>query len=187
LLGEIVQPMLHAITPVLIMDAYKVHFAEPVVRAGRRSFIRLLIVLARMTWLHQPCDTHAFHRFTLELRSLILAERARAVNRSCGAVSFFDCLFNAVRRLLQGVSWSRAFDGDGYRCFQAPTSKYVRRAVELPCQHAAPCTPLAEEDLRPIFPRVCACVACVRQHEPRCQRGCPSCFLSCVCVRVSCV
>ena len=153
LLGEIVQPMLHAITPVLIMDACKMQFAEPVVRACCRSCISLIIVPARMTWLLQPCDTHAFHRFKLELRSLILAERARAVNGSFGAVSFFDCLFNAVRRVLQGVSWSRAFDGDGYTCFQASTSKYVRRVLELPCQHAAPCTPLTEEDLRPIFPR----------------------------------
>jgi hypothetical protein len=78
--GEILQPMLHAITPVLIMDACKVHFAEPVVRACCRSCIILIIVPARMTWLLQPCDTHAFHRFKLELRSLILAERARAVD-----------------------------------------------------------------------------------------------------------
>jgi hypothetical protein len=113
------------------------------------AYIILIIVIARMTWLLQPCDTHAFHRFKLELRSLILAERARAVNGSFGAVSFFDCLFNAVRRVLQGVSWSRAFDDDGYACFQASTSTYVRRVLELPCQHAAPCTPLSEEDLRP--------------------------------------
>ena len=106
LLVEMLQPMLHAITPVLIMDACKVHFAEPVVR------IMLIIVLARMTWLLQPCDTHAFHRVKLELRSLILEERARAVNGSFDAVSFFECMFNAVRRALQGVSWPRAFYGD---------------------------------------------------------------------------
>jgi len=153
LLGAILEPLTHKVTPILIMDACKVHFAEAVVRACRRANIVLIIVPARMTWLLQPCDTHAFHRFKMVLRSLVRAARAKTISGRLDTYSFFQCLYRAIRSVLQGVRWARSFDDDGYSLFQENTSRYVRRVLQLACNYSAPCSALTESELSPVFPR----------------------------------
>ena len=153
LLGAILEPLTHKVTPILIMDACKVHFAEAVVRACRRANIVLIIVPARMTWLLQPCDTHAFHRFKMVLRSLVLAARAKTISGRLDTYSFFQCLYKAIRSVIQGVRWARSFDDDGYSLFQENTSRYVRRVLQLACNYSAPCSALTESELSPVFPR----------------------------------
>ena len=51
LLGAILEPMIETVTPILIMDACKVHFAEEVKRACSCAHIILIIAIARMAWL----------------------------------------------------------------------------------------------------------------------------------------
>ena len=49
--------------PILLMDALKQHFSASVLRACARVRIWPLLVPARLTWLLQPLDTHAFARY----------------------------------------------------------------------------------------------------------------------------
>ena len=153
LLGAILEPLSQNVTPILIMDACKVHFAEAVVRACRRANIVLIIVPARMTWLQQPCDTHAFHSFKMVLRSLLLAARAKTMSGRLDTYSFFQCLYKAIRSVLQGVRWARSFDQDGFSLYQENISRHVRRVLQLPCNYSAPSSALTESVLSLAFPR----------------------------------
>ena len=75
-----IMPKAMTVTPMMIMYACTVHFAEAVVRACRRANIVLIMAPTRMTWLLQLCDTHAFHRFNMVLRYMLIAARVATIS-----------------------------------------------------------------------------------------------------------
>ena len=60
----------------LLMDVLGIHIDIAVTDAAREADIDLLFVPALMTWLTQPCDTHAFSLYKRHLRWLFLSFRS---------------------------------------------------------------------------------------------------------------
>lgn len=119
--------------PVLVMDAAKIHFAPVVLNACRAVGIWVVIVPARTTWLLQPLDTHAFSQYKSELRRAY--QRARTASASANGDlqinEFLQCVYHAIRTVLQGRQWAAAFDQNGLGAMQAALSEKVLQRLSL--------------------------------------------------------
>ena len=135
---------------VSVMDAARTHIAA--LGACRAAGIWPLLVSARLTWLLQPLDTDGFSLFKNVLQ--LAYQRARSANPS-GSLAmavFVPCVCEAVRRVFQGRSWARAFDGDGYGGRQLRLSQRLKRELDLPAVLAIPSTRPSAEQIRLCFP-----------------------------------
>ena len=65
---------------------------------------------------------------------------------------FLDCMYTAIRVVLQGERWGLAFDRDGFGQNQAQVSTYIRRQGQLEASFAASAARPGEEQLRLCFP-----------------------------------
>ena len=61
-------PLVRRWQPVLVMDACRLHLHRSLAEACLREGVWLVIVPARLTWLLQPLDTHAFQPYKHFLR-----------------------------------------------------------------------------------------------------------------------
>ena len=99
---------------VLVMDTCPAHVGEGVLRAASRRGIRVVYVPPKLTWLLQPLDTHVFARFKLFLANDF---RRRMLHSGVGQVPATTMLLSigrAVRRVLQGTRWAKAFAENGF-------------------------------------------------------------------------
>ena len=69
LLGKILKPFLGTVQPILLMDALPARVAQTVFRAAARCGFWVVVVPAKLTWLIQPADTHAFYTYKLYFKS----------------------------------------------------------------------------------------------------------------------
>ena len=152
-LGTILKPYLFSCQPVLLLDACRLHFATPIIQACVRSHLWLVFVPARLTWLLQPCDTHAFQRYKLILRNAYQASRARSATGELSMSEFLECMYKAIRSVLQEKRWSLAFDRDGFGRNQCEVSTYIRRQAQLEVGFVAPADRPSEEQLCLCFPK----------------------------------
>ena len=156
LIGSVLSPYLHEMQPVLLMDACKVHITRAVLEACVASGIWPVIVPAKMTWLLQPCDTHAFSKLKLHLRAVSYPRaRANAVAAD-GALSVFEflaALYDTIRVVLTGTPWEGAFAQDGYGRDQAWLSRSVLRHLEYDQRPAVPREQPSLEQLQLCFPK----------------------------------
>lgn len=152
-LGAILRPHLSSYQPILLLDACRLHYARPILQACRRSHLWFVFVPARLTWLLQPCDSHAFQKYKLFLRNAYQARRARSATGELNMHEFLECVYGAIRVVLQGQRWGVAFDRDGFGQHQAEVSTFVRRQAELEVDFVIPAGPPSEEQLRLCFPR----------------------------------
>jgi hypothetical protein len=136
---------------VLLLDCCRVHMTPRVMRACRRHGIWPIFVPARLTWLLQPLDTHAFALFKHALR--MAHQRARAASRDGNVTmaQFLQCLYDAIRTVLQGRRWSTAFENNGFG--ESRLSPRIALALELTEDPILPCTRPTDEQLRICFPR----------------------------------
>ena len=112
----------------LLLDACYIHMGSGFLRACARRGILVHYVPAKLTWLLQPLDTHAFARFKIfigcEYRQEIM-RRGR-----CELSAMVHIVARAVRRILQGVAWSSAFDGNGIGKGQRRVRKTILTVLE---------------------------------------------------------
>ena len=99
---------------VLILDAARLHFGPPMINACRRHGVWPLFVPAKLTWLLQPLDTHGFSLFKHTLRMAHRRARARSADGVVPFADFVQCIYTAIRTVLQGRRWSSAVDADGF-------------------------------------------------------------------------
>lgn len=114
LLGAALEPYTHEVQPILFLDACRLHLASRVIAACHDAHIWLIVIPARMTWMLQPLDTHAFFKYKLQLKGAYQAARAETEDGNLHISSFLRCLYKVIRCVLQGRSWSFAFDEDGF-------------------------------------------------------------------------
>ena len=140
---------------VLILDAARIHFHPLVLRACRAEGIWAVFVPAKMTWLLQPLDTHAFALYKSELQQQY--QRARLASARAGGDldvgEFLVCLYNTLRRVLQGRRWASVFDRDGYGVQQSGLGGRLRCRLQLETLDAVPATRPPDNCLRLCFPR----------------------------------
>lgn len=138
---------------VLILDAARLHFGPPMINACRRHGVWPLFVPAKLTWLLQPLDTHGFSLFKHTLRMAHRRARARSADGVVPFADFLQCIYTAIRTVLQGRRWSSAFDADGFGQRQLQLSTRVVEELQLSGDVSIPSTRPTDEQLRLCFPR----------------------------------
>jgi hypothetical protein len=152
-LGEALRPHLSRYQPILLMDAVRLHTSPQVIAACNRVRLWLLLVPATMTRLMQPLDTDGFQPFKINLRANYQEARACADGADLSIEQFMPCLYRAIRRVMQGRQWARAFDKAGFGQRQCQLSSFLKHELQLEepacVAHSRP----SLDQLRHCFPR----------------------------------
>ena len=153
LIGHALAPYMHAYQPILVMDASTIHTARKVLAACYTACIWVSLVPARLTGVLQPLDTHGFQRYKAHLRRKYLEERIDAVGDILEVGEFLSCVYSAIRSVLQGIRWSRAFDDDGFSAGQGFVAPHILERLEVGGPMTVPHTRPADAVLAHCFPR----------------------------------
>ena len=129
-LAAVLTPYLDELQPVLLMDACKVHSTQAVLQACWAGNLWPVLVPARLTWLLQPCDTHAFLRYKEVLKAQYQKARASTADGQLTIGQFLGALYSTIRSTLQGRRWALAFDEDGFGHGQSLLSSFALRQLE---------------------------------------------------------
>jgi hypothetical protein len=139
--------------PILLLDASRVHLHAMVFSRCIANNIWPIVVPAKLTWLLQPCDTHAFAGFKIFLRKAYQAARAQAASQELNVAEFLACLYSAIRSVLQGTVWDTAFDADGFGHRQERLRNFIQRNLNMSDPLHLPDSLPTEELLKHCFPR----------------------------------
>ena len=153
MLAVALRPHLPLLQPILLLDACRVHIPPEVIYRCMALRIWPVVVPARLTWLLQPCDTHAFLKFKVFLKKAYQSARVRAASRELSIAEFLACMYSAILQVLQGNVWGSAFDADGFGQRQQQLSSYVQRQLQITEPLSLPDSLPSEEMLRHCFPR----------------------------------
>jgi hypothetical protein len=108
------------------MDVCPVHLHAQVWKAAKRLSILLCFVPASLTWLVQPLDVKIFR----QLKAWVRREyRNLQIQMGIALIPTLDVLkiwVTAIRKVLQGHAWGRAFDECGYSKDAAPVMSTIR-------------------------------------------------------------
>ena len=150
---EQVHPPMLRLQPVLSLDAANVHIHEACVRSCYALDIWPIVVPARLTWLLQPLDTHAFQKYKEYFKAAYQRARLLTADGVLTVSDFLNVFYDAIRRVLQGNRWALAFDQDGFGPQQAKVSSYILQQLQLEEAPVVPSTLPALETLQHCFPR----------------------------------
>ena len=156
LIAQVLAAFSREVQPVLLMDACKVHVTKAVLEACVCGGVWPVIVPAKMTWLLQPCDTHAFLKLKFHLKAVSYPQaraRAEAADGSLSVSEFLAALYDAIRVVLEGKPWAGAFAQDGYGRDQAWLSRSALRHLEYDQPPVVPRTQPSLEQVQLCFPK----------------------------------
>jgi hypothetical protein len=151
-LAEALRPHMHEVQPVLFLDACKVHLAAAVFAACASSGIWAIVIPAKMTWLLQPLDTHAFRLYKARLKQFFQDARISHGVADLEMAHFLPCMYRTFREVLQGQAWSEAFDKDGFGHQQGGVSSRVLDMLKLTGPLQVSCAMPAEGQLKLCLP-----------------------------------
>ena len=151
-LGAALAPHVGHYQPVLIMDAVRTHFTARVLRACAAAGIWVVFVPAKLTWLLQPLDVYSFQRYKAHLRAQYAAARCRSSTGDLTMLEFLECVYSAVRYVLQAIEWAPAFDKTGFGACQANVSRIIKGELENIGSVEALSTRPSDDQLAVCFP-----------------------------------
>ena len=137
-LGHVLRPHLATKQPVLLLDALSVHIAPQVFRAAAKAGIWLVVIPAKLTFLLQPADTHAFYKYKMYLRRKYLEVSADAVDGEVKLEKLLLAMNDAVRGVFQAHAWGRAFTANGFDVNQAGVRRKILDAMGVSASFSAP-------------------------------------------------
>ena len=137
----------------LTMDCARLHLTPAVTRAFSDCGVYYHLVPARMTWLLQPCDTHAFALFKRAMHTLTENAATLAVDGRVDICACIRCVFAAILHVLQGNEWKRAFEEVGLCGSQDALGRTVARRLELSGHVEVGNTQPPADALKCVFPR----------------------------------
>ena len=141
-------------TVVLLLDTAPVHLGERFINMAARHKIAVQIIPAKMTWLLQPLDTHAFARFKMHLMHQYRTQLLRSARGECELTAVLESVILAIRHVLQGVAWAYAFDGNGFGTNgQAHLRTRILKEMEWERLPELPARLPEYADLTSVFPR----------------------------------
>lgn len=138
---------------IMLFDACRQHLNEDTLAYMKSLGLHLCLIPARLTWLLQPLDTHAFQLYKNLLRSIYAEARCASPSGSLSTIEFSRLLFRVVRQCLQGRLWAQAFDSDGFGSRQQLISKYVKKQLQLQAPPNLPLHKPAAKELQKAWPR----------------------------------
>jgi hypothetical protein len=153
LLAWTLRPLRRKYHVALLMDVLGIHIDTSVTDAAREAGIDLLYVPALLTWLSQPCDTHAFSLYKRHLRRLFLSFRSRGGLGLPTVVEWLLLIRDTIVSFLNVRPWMRAFIEDGFSRDQAGVSDYIRSHLPPGYALPLPSTPPSDAQLRLVFPK----------------------------------
>ena len=129
LLSLVLQPLLERYQPLLIFDAAPLHLADQVMAELATAGIWYLVIPARLTWLLQPLDTHAFAKYKRYLKT-IFQDRDRRDQEENSTLLMVRLVIHTIRAVLQGFHWGPAFASNGLTGNQDRVSMFIRGELE---------------------------------------------------------
>ncbi len=151
-LGKILRRRAPTRVPILLLDAHRMHLRPEIGRACRRHGIYLALVPARLTWLLAPLDTHCFALYKRYLGKLYCDEVV-ASGEDVNVVRWVQLVTQAIRMVLQGKDWGKAFDQDGWGRWQQGVSNFMLRELNLPVPPHLPDSEQDAAELNLLVPR----------------------------------
>ena len=144
----------HKFHIVFLMDVLAQHFADDLVREMAGLAFWCIFIPGRLTWLLQPCDTHAFALFKQRLQLVFLRERAAddGVERH-GVFGWLLNISRCIDYVINGRSWALAFKQNGFGGNQLEISSFIRRHLGASPSLPVPPGYPSEIALRLIFPQ----------------------------------
>ena len=109
------------VQPILILDAHRVHHNHMVLETCVRRRLWLIVACARLTWLLQPLDTHAFFPYKVRLHHDYQLARIESVDGKAGLVGLAASVLAAIREAFERTAWAHASDHSGFGAIK-PTS-----------------------------------------------------------------
>ena len=146
-------PLVRRWQAVLFMDACRLHLHRSVVAACLSEGIWPIIVPAKLTWLLQPLDTHAFKAYKEHLREAYQRARLLTAGGDLSMEQFLAALCDTIRQVLQGRRWAAAFDQNGFGQMQARVSHTVLQRLQAPEPLTVPTALPALNELQVCFPK----------------------------------
>ena len=140
---------------VLILDACPVHMHRRVWSASKRLGICLCFVPAGLTWFVQPLDVIVIRRFKAFLRREYQEVQLQQTACDVSVITVLRIIVRAIREVLQGNCWDKAFSQCGYDVDERHI-KHGIRALMNKARDSSLSTPMgmpSEQDLTRIFPR----------------------------------
>lgn len=151
MLGMTLSPHLATMQPILVADAAPLHLTDGILKEIHDASIWFLIVPAGATGLLQPLDTHVFYRFKLFLKQRFNdAMTASPDNKTKAMVCL---LIDAVKSVLQGHKWQKAFLQNGIWKDQAHVCSSLKRKLGYDIVPDIPDSPPAPEQIKLCWPR----------------------------------
>ena len=139
--------------PILLLDACKSHYNRLVILACAAVRVWPILVPAKLTWLLQPLDTHAFAAYKVHLQKAYQLARTRTADGAVGVAELLESAYAAIHNVLQLREWASAFDHNGFCAAQAGVSSKIVTRLRLVAPLAIPSTRPTEEDLKACFPK----------------------------------
>ena len=96
-------------------------------------------------------DTHVFAKYKLDVWHELQKLRLCKTFESPNIVDYFGCVTRAMRKALQGTSWSKAFDENGFGAAQTRISKRI--AGMMGGSVASTSVTLSRDDVKLCFSR----------------------------------
>jgi len=137
---------------ILIVDVAPCHIHRSIFLLAERLDIYLVFVPAKLTWLLQPCDTHAFLKFKRRLRAEYEEGRLESEDGILTPERWLEAIFEAIRAVLCEGKWAAAFAHNGIAGSQAFISKFVLNNLEWKSIPIAGSSSPAEPALKSLFP-----------------------------------
>ena len=123
----LLDPALHIL---FLFDCCKAHLCEEAWQALESDRIHTIIIPAKLTWLLQPLDTHAFAKFKQQLRGVYQEWQVEHRRTDVKMPAFLEALFITIRRCFQGQAWAHAFEADGWSEDKTQVSKYILKQLK---------------------------------------------------------
>jgi hypothetical protein len=139
--------------PILSLDCARQHLNPKIAKAAARYGIWIMYIPAGLTWLLQPCDTHLFSRYKRYLGARLQAEKSLHPQGDVNTLAWIRCITATIRKVMQGVSWRRAFASDGMSRHQSEVSSYIHEALSIKEFLPVPSSRPTDDQLAYIFPQ----------------------------------
>ena len=152
LVAAVLAPYMEVVQPILYLDTCKAHWAAPMLNACCAAQIWPLFIPALLTWFLQPLDTDWFSQYKFRIQRDHMDCRIGLGADVSSLDSLLDCIYIAIRDVLDVKSWAQAFDRNGFSEGQGELA--LKRMQELKCGPLAiSCNRPSADDLRLCFPR----------------------------------
>ena len=152
-LAAAIAPFTSELQPLLLLDAVRLHYTGAVLRACCRVRIWPVIVPAKLTWMLQPSDMHVFARYKVVLQRKHQAARCATPDGVVGVLELLDCIYGAIRDVLDAHPWAGAFDHNGFSLYQTNVSDKILQRLQLRAPMLVGSDQPSLNALQAVFPR----------------------------------